>query len=153
MKTSSESRRGGARSGAGRKPGIANQRTREIADKAAASGVTPLEFMLDVMRKPYPEGADALAKAQADGLRLDAAKAAAPYIHPRLGNVDSPVRIGPLTGELADQGRTVLAALSEGRLTPTQAATVMQAIASQCRIIEIDELARRVAALEERGKE
>ena len=36
---------GGARSGAGRKRGGANQKTREIADRAATLGVTPLEVM------------------------------------------------------------------------------------------------------------
>lgn len=41
--------RGGAREGAGRPEGTANKRTREIADKAAAEGLTPLEVMLDNM--------------------------------------------------------------------------------------------------------
>lgn len=71
--------RGGSRPGAGRKPGSANKRTREIADKAAEEGITPLEFMLNVMR-------DANA---ADDVRFDAAKAAAPYMHPRLSNIEA----------------------------------------------------------------
>jgi hypothetical protein len=41
---------GGKRPGAGRKPGSANRRTREIADAASFSGVTPLEWMLSVVR-------------------------------------------------------------------------------------------------------
>ncbi|MGL4197561.1 MAG: hypothetical protein ACRCSX_07355 [Allorhizobium sp.] len=72
---------GGPRPGSGRKPGSTTTKTREIANKAAAEGLTPLEFMLSVLRD---EQAD---KAQ----RFEAAKAAAPYIHPRLSNVESKV--------------------------------------------------------------
>lgn len=42
-----------------------------------ASGPTPLDYMIEVMRDPNLE----LAK------RLDAAKAAAPFVHPRLASV------------------------------------------------------------------
>ncbi len=72
---------GGARPGAGRKVGSATKKTRELADKVIASGLTPLEFMLSVMRDEGAERAE----------RLDMAKAAAPYIHPRLSNVEAKV--------------------------------------------------------------
>lgn len=45
-----KSKRGGARKNAGRKAGAATKRTREIADKAAEEGLTPLEVMLQTMR-------------------------------------------------------------------------------------------------------
>lgn len=73
-----KSGRGGARAGAGRPKGAATKRTREIADAAAASGITPLEFMLNVMRN----------EANELPMRVDAAKSAAPYIHPRLAAVE-----------------------------------------------------------------
>ena len=41
---------GGRREGAGRKPGTANKRTREIANEAAANGITPLEVLITSMR-------------------------------------------------------------------------------------------------------
>lgn len=70
--------RGGKRAGAGRKTGAATQRTREIADAAAAAGITPLEYMLDVMRDT-----------KADLDRRDAmARAAAPYMHPALKAIE-----------------------------------------------------------------
>lgn len=73
--------RGGARPGAGRKKGDLQKRTREVAEKVAASGeMTPLEVMLEVMRKARDASDDSMA--------LDAAKAAAPYIHPRLAAVE-----------------------------------------------------------------
>jgi hypothetical protein len=61
---------------------------------------------------------------------------------------DGPVDVGPLAGSLADQGRLVLGAVSDGRLTPDEAATLMQAISVQARIVETDELEARIAALE-----
>ena len=80
--------KGGKREGAGRKPGSKTKKTAEIALKAAEEGITPLEYMLNVMREPIPENADPLAKAQMTANRMDAAKAAAPYIHPRLSAVE-----------------------------------------------------------------
>ncbi len=75
--------RGGARAGAGRPMGAATQRTREIADKAAASGLLPHEFLLRVVRG---EAIDGTVPSFAD--RLEAAKAAAPYFAPKLSSVD-----------------------------------------------------------------
>ena len=143
--------RGGHRDNAGRKPGALNVRTREVASRAAAEGITPLEYLLELMRKPYPEDADGMVLADYDAMKLEAAKASAPYMHPRLANVDAPIAVEPLTGDLAAQGRTVLEALSGGEITPSQAAIVMQAISAQARIVEVDELEQRVAALEEKG--
>lgn len=76
--------RGGKRVGAGRKPGSKTKKTSEMAMKAAIEGVSPLEYMLNVMRQPIPENADALVKMQMVSQRFEAAKAAAPYVHPRL---------------------------------------------------------------------
>lgn len=62
---------GGARAGAGRKP-------KPIEDKktiASDGKQTPLEFLLSVMNDNEVE----------DRLRLDAAKSAAQYVHPKVG--------------------------------------------------------------------
>jgi hypothetical protein len=62
---------------AGRKKGSRNKRTVALAEashEAIRSGSTPLDFLLQVLRDP----------AKDDRLRLDAAKAAAPYCHQRL---------------------------------------------------------------------
>lgn len=112
---------GGARPGAGRKPGSVTQKTRDIAAAAAADGITPLEVMIRAMRE-HVELADMLrtqaVEAEAAVLTGDAdadlpmklrraalaaigdastvAKDAAPYMHPRLAqvtaNVDANVR-------------------------------------------------------------
>ena len=86
--------RGGAREGAGRKVGSATKKTREIAEKAVAEGITPLEFMLNRMRDDGAPMED----------RMDMAKAAAPYIHAKLaavqhsGDADNPVAYQIMSG-------------------------------------------------------
>jgi hypothetical protein len=69
---------GGARPGAGRKPGSKNKVDREIRERALAdSAEMPLEYMLRIMRDTSTDNAR----------RDDMAKSAAPYIHAKLANV------------------------------------------------------------------
>lgn len=108
----------------------------------------PLELMLEVMRAPMPEKADAQTLVAARAMRFEAAKAAAPYLHPRLAPRDEPLRIPPLSGCLAEQGRAVLAAMYGGQIPPSQAGAVISTLAAQARIVEVAELEARVRALE-----
>jgi polyhydroxyalkanoate synthesis regulator phasin len=62
-----------------------------------------------------------------------------------------PVRLEGFGSTPAEQGRVVMAKLSAGEITPEQAGTIMQAVSAQARIIEIDELERRLKALEEKS--
>ena len=68
---------GGKRPGAGRKAGSATVRTRAIAN-AISEGLTPLEYLTSVFRDVEADEAK----------RIDAAKAAAPYVHARLSAVE-----------------------------------------------------------------
>lgn len=70
--------RGGARSGAGRHKGGANKINDQARAKALAGGLTPLDYLLGVLRD--------IEKPQ--DIRMDAAKAAAPYVHARLAAVE-----------------------------------------------------------------
>ena len=88
-------KRGGRRRGSGRKKGAATIRTRATADRIIASGVTPLEFMIARMREPKPArrrvesgGAYDLRVQAWKEQGFEAAKASAPYIHPRLATVE-----------------------------------------------------------------
>ena len=72
--------RGGKRPGSGRKQGAASAKTRAIADKAAAEGITPLEVMLGAMREAWDKKDRPAAAAFA--------RDAAPYMHPRLASVE-----------------------------------------------------------------
>lgn len=71
---------GGKRKGAGRPKG-ARTRLTEEAIKKAGEGMTPLEFMLEALRND----------ANDFDTRMDAAKAAAPYVHAKLSSVDQTV--------------------------------------------------------------
>lgn len=67
--------KGGARPGAGRPKGAKAKLTEEAIVRAATNGdgVLPLEYLLEVMRD----------KRNDQAVRIDAAKAAAPYVHAR----------------------------------------------------------------------
>jgi len=70
--------RGGKRPGAGRKPGSKNKASAAREKAIAESGLTPLEYMLSVMRNDETPR----------DVRLEAARSAAPYVHPRLNSVE-----------------------------------------------------------------
>ena len=63
----------------GRVAGVSKNKAIKAREAAiAASGLTPLQYMLQVMRD----------KGQEAAMRLSAAKSAAPYVHPSLSSVD-----------------------------------------------------------------
>ncbi|WP_117196403.1 hypothetical protein [Rhizobium terrae] len=76
--------RGGTREGAGRKRGAPNKATQERQRKVAESGITPLDYMLQVMRDSKADS----------GRRDEMAKAAAPYVHPKLASMQHTGRGG-----------------------------------------------------------
>jgi hypothetical protein len=63
---------------------------------------------------------------------------------------DMPVHMEALTGSLTEQAQKVTCALTGGTLTPDEASSVMQTLIAQARILEIDDLDRRLKALEAR---
>ncbi len=69
---------GGKRLGAGRPPGARNRRTIKTQAAIEASGLTPLDYMIGVMRN----------KKNDPRTRSDAAHHAAPYVHPKLTATD-----------------------------------------------------------------
>lgn len=73
--------RGGARPGAGRKKGISKIKPKRTLDRKTAmralEGMSPLDYMLGVLQ-------DAV---EYDPIKMDAAKYAAPYVHPKLAAV------------------------------------------------------------------
>lgn len=90
--------RGGKRDNAGRKPGVPNKMTQERLAKIEASGLLPLDYMLNVLRDEE-ESAER---------RDDMAKAAAPYVHARLANVNAKHDVTDALADLlkAVDGRT-----------------------------------------------
>ncbi|ABP34345.1 hypothetical protein [Polynucleobacter asymbioticus] len=106
--------KGGARPGAGRKEGSLTKRTREIAEVAAAQGITPLEVMMSTMMALYKEAGNCSRESNQhhdqgdkanqydDGhtamitenrikllnMAATIARHAAPYVHPRLSAIE-----------------------------------------------------------------
>lgn len=76
-KSSGRGSKPGERRG-GRQKGTRNKKTEELLGEVKAGGIMPLDYLLQVMRD---EGAE-------EARRIDAAKAAAPYVHPKLQPVD-----------------------------------------------------------------
>ena len=62
----------------GRQRGTPNRATAAKADEIAASGMTPLDYMISVMRDETATRPE----------RLEAAAKAAPYVHPRLSAIE-----------------------------------------------------------------
>jgi hypothetical protein len=102
--------KGGKRPGAGRKPGVPNKRTAEVQAAVEASGVTPLDFMLNVMRSEPPPGLEGNSLVAAMSLRFEAAKAAAPYVHAKLAAVEVTGKDG---GPLETVSRVELVSLDD----------------------------------------
>lgn len=79
--------RGGTRAGAGRKSGAINRATAAQKKAVEEGGLTPLAYLLTVMRDvavPRDE-------------RVDAANKAAPYVHAKLATVDHKSSDGSMT--------------------------------------------------------
>jgi hypothetical protein len=70
---------GGARPGAGRKKGSVSRIDEEARRKAAEGGIMPLDYLLGILRD----------ETLLMDLRMDAAKAAAPYVHAKLSAIES----------------------------------------------------------------
>lgn len=93
--------RGGKREGAGRPAGATTKKTREVAEKAVAEGITPLEYMLDVLRNEQADPKD----------RMWAAEKAAPYVHAKLASVEHKGGIDVTTQTKEQRDAAVAAAL------------------------------------------
>jgi hypothetical protein len=85
----------GAPKTGGRTKGKQNKATAKREAEIAETGLTPLNYMLVLMR-------DA---SMPPDLRFEAAKAAAPYVHPKLANIqhtgkdDGPIEIVMIAGD------------------------------------------------------
>ena len=75
---------GGARPGSGRPKGARDKLEREASEAAALEGVMPKDFLLGIVRD----------KEQPLDIRMEAAKAAAPYYHPKLASTELTGRLG-----------------------------------------------------------
>lgn len=133
---------GGARMGAGRPKGALNKKHSELLASAAEAGLTPIEYMLSVMRDEKADTKD----------RAWAAEKAAPYIHPRPSPIANRIEIElPDTSTIEGVTQAMAAitkAVSSGAIAPTEAQGVVSIIEAQRKAIETGDLLRRLEALE-----
>lgn len=115
---------------AGRKPG-----TGEVARLRAAIGERVPELLAAMMTRAL-EG-------DVGAARLLLERAVAP-----LKAAEQPEALTLPDGSLTDQGRAVLRAVAAGELAPGQGAALLGAIGTLARVVEVDELARRIEVLE-----
>lgn len=130
--TTSRWKPGASGNPAGRKPG-----TGEVGKLRAA------------IAKDVPEIITALTAA-AKGGDVGAARLLLERVLPALKPAEEPVAVSLDGAKLADQGRAALQAIAEGRIAPSQGAALLSAIGVLAKLVETDELAARVAALEAR---
>lgn len=118
---------------AGRKPG-----TGEVAKIRAAIADRVPELLAKLMAQAL-EGDTSAA-------RLLLERAVAP-----LKAAEQPQALTLPNGTLTEQGRAVLASVAAGELAPGQGAALLGALGTLARVVEVDELARRIEALEEKN--
>ena len=70
-------------------------------------------------------------------------------IIPTIKAKDEPVVVGSLKGTLTEQGQAIIQAMGSGTLVPSEATTMLQALAAQARITELEVLEQRLRTLEE----
>lgn len=71
---------------------------------------------------------------------------------PPVRAAEQPVPLGLPDSGLVAQGEAILAAASDGVLAPGQAAQMLQALGALSRLVETEDLAARIAALEDASK-
>ncbi len=116
-------------SGQGRPKGAKNKKTAELQRRVARDGITPLDFMLELMRtEPKkvpdpPKAVDIKAYAMTLDRQFEAAKAAAPYIHARLTAVEATGKDGspliPPSPDPMEVARRVAFLLNSANQKPT----------------------------------
>ena len=116
------------------------------------AGKTPGSGKIDKLRaalgKELPEVLETLV-AQAKSGDTAAIKLILERVCPALRPVDAPTVLTlPADAGLVAQGEAVLLALAAGHLPVNQATGILQAMAGLARLKELDELERRIAALE-----
>jgi hypothetical protein len=112
-------KKGGQRPGAGRKKGTLVTRSQEIVAKASKEGISPLEVMLNDMRFYYNLGEEEFKKIKGrevleecfeifkrghgfKAVARECATMAAPYIHPKLANINAQITVSNQETALAE---------------------------------------------------
>lgn len=112
-------------------------------------GTGKFEKLREDIAVHVPEIIDMLAQ-QAKGGDVAAARLLLERVYPAMKPVEATQPIDMPEGTLTERGNAVLAAIGAGELAPAQGAALVAAIGALARVVEVDELAARVAALEDK---
>jgi hypothetical protein len=145
---------------------MTNQRKPKIPNRGNARGAQTRKLRRDALReelqaREYLRQIDAIDQTLQENWRdlasgeLQALKLRADLQFRRLAKVlpdlrlsSQRVSVNGLSGSLTEMGRQIIAAIGGGDVSPEEGAAMLQALAAQARITEIDELAKRVSELE-----
>ena len=72
---------------------------------------------------------------------------------PPMKAVEEPLHFELAGKGLADQGRAVMSAAANGEMAPAQASTLLTALGTLSRVVEVDELVARIEQLERDQKQ
>ena len=116
--------------------------------KGRGKSYKKVETLRQLIAKDAPELVKKLIAQALDG-DVMAARLLIERAIPAMKPIELPVAI-PIdqAASLADQGRSVIAALAEGVLAPSQAAAILGAMGNLCRLIELADFDARLKALE-----
>lgn len=73
-------------------------------------------------------------------------------IVPPLRAREDPVVLDGLSGSLSEQSSQLMAAIADGRLSPSEGSTLLGALTSHAKIVETTELINRIELLEQAAK-
>jgi hypothetical protein len=112
-------------------------------------GMATVERLRAALVDDLPAILKTVVEAAKDG-DLQAARTILERVLPAMKPIEAPVELDAVEGTLVQQGAAILGAMAGGTLTPGQAGQILGAIAQQSKIVEVDELSRRLTALEQR---
>jgi hypothetical protein len=134
--------KGGARPGAGRPKGSVHRRSVDAVAKAMVEGISPVEYMLGIMRDPKADTKE----------RAWAAEKAAPFVHPRAAPMERTVQIAlPDTSTPAGIDKAldaIIAAMGKGEISPSEGQSFISVIEARRKAIETSDMLARIEALE-----
>ncbi len=110
-------------------------------------GVGQVSRLRAAIAQHVPEMLDKLVTQAKDG-DVQAARLLLERVLPPIKPVEQAAPLALPDGTLTDQGRAVLNSVAAGEIAPAQGAQLLTAIATLARVIEIDELERRITTLE-----
>lgn len=96
-----------------------------------------------------PEILESLIEKAKDG-DATAARLLLERVLPPVKAAEAPAEVSMPDGSLTDQGRAILQAAGAGNLAPGQAAQLLTSLAALAKLIETDEIERRLRELEQR---